>query len=174
MSRRPPKARRVSATRRSQSAARRTSARTKIAVPPTAAMTAATFRPRASSRPETATLAPSWAKRRAAASPRPEVAPVMMATRSLSFIVGILTASPHRRPLLEEGVHAFGGVFEEDALRHRLSGGGVGIGQRPVDLVVESALAAPDHSGTLREDVVDEALDRRVERLGRRDPIDQA
>ena len=78
----------VSATRSSQSRATRTSARTKTAVTPAAAIAAATVRPRASSRPVTATFAPSSAKRIAAASPRPDVAPVMMATRSLSFIAG--------------------------------------------------------------------------------------
>src|SRR5262245_45126583 len=119
-------------------------------------MAAATFRPRASSRPETATFAPSCAKRRAAASPRPEVAPVMIATRSRSFIAGSLSSAPRGRPLLQEGIHAFGRVFEEDALRHGLSGGGVGVGERPVDLVVEGALAAPDHRGALRQDVVHE------------------
>ena len=61
-------------------------------VPPAAAIAAATSRPRASLRPVNVTLAPSCAKSRAEASPMPEVAPVMIATRSLSFILIALRA----------------------------------------------------------------------------------
>jgi hypothetical protein len=71
---------------RSQSPASRTSARTKIAEPPAASIAATTLRPRASSRPVTVTLAPSSAKRSADASPMPDVAPVMIAMRSWSFM----------------------------------------------------------------------------------------
>src|SRR5262249_3679624 len=100
---RPPNAFRVSATRRSQSAARVTSARTKTAVPAAASIAATTFRPRASSRPDTTTLASSSAKSRAAASPSPEVAPVTMATRSGSFIAEPDPAESLSRGLLRAG-----------------------------------------------------------------------
>src|SRR5262249_26014194 len=73
---RPAKAETRSATIAFTSAARETSARTKRAEPPASAIADATRRPCSSFTSETTTRPPSWAKRIAIASPKPEPAPV--------------------------------------------------------------------------------------------------
>src|SRR5438034_5641959 len=82
----------VSSTARLQSEARRTSERMKIPSPPALLTSCRTTRPRTSSRPVSATLAPSRANSTAVARPIPEVPPVMSATFPSSRIGSALLA----------------------------------------------------------------------------------
>jgi hypothetical protein len=62
------------------------------ALPPAAVISAAIFWPASPRRPTIATLAPSWANRRAVASPIPDVAPLIQATWPANlpwFIAGL-------------------------------------------------------------------------------------
>src|SRR5580658_9149380 len=160
----PPKRLAVASMERRTSSARPTSHSIARASPPVVWICWAMRRPCSTRRPTIATRAPSWAKRMAAASPMPEVAPLIQATCPSSRRVFILHAVsppllPKAGPLEDLGVDRAFGLPAQRKVHHALA-------DHPADVAEE--LVGPGDAVGRQEDVVQlaEAVRRRDRLLG--------
>ncbi len=86
----------------------------------------------------------------------------------------LLAAAPARRPLLQKGIHAFRGVLEKHPPGHRGARELVRRLERPLELLVERALAEADDGGASRQNDVGKPLHGCVELVRRHDAVDEA